>query len=175
VHERFNVLANLPQPVIMAVHGYCLGAGVEVVMMGDIRIAADDAIFALPEPQVGVSIDAGGDMRLASEVGAGWAKLLAFTGRRFDAESAARIGLVQEVVPREQLVAHVNALAQEIADNAPLAVQGIKRTINFWSQQGMSEAMRFEAASAAQLFVSDDMTRGYAAKAKKEKADFEGK
>ena len=175
VHERFNVLANLPQPVLMAVHGYCLGAGVEVVMMGDIRIAADDAIFALPEPQVGVSIDAGGDLRLVTEIGAGWAKLMAFTGRRIDAETALRIGIVQEVVPRSELVAHTRALADEIAENAPLAVQGIKRTINFWAQQGLSEAMRFEAASAAQLFVSEDMTKGYAAKAKKQKADFEGK
>ena len=64
VHERFRVLSNLPQPVIMAIHGYCLGAGLEVAMMGDIRIAADDAQFALPEPKVGVSIDAGGDLRM---------------------------------------------------------------------------------------------------------------
>jgi len=69
VHERFNVLANLPQPVLMAVHGYCLGAGFEVAMMGDIRIAADDARFALPEPKVGVSIDAGGDIRCRSTRG----------------------------------------------------------------------------------------------------------
>ena len=65
VHERFKVFAHLPQPVLMAIHGYCLGAGLEVAMMGDIRIAADDVQFALPEPKVGVSIDAGGDLRLS--------------------------------------------------------------------------------------------------------------
>ena len=175
VHERFKVLSNLPQPVIMAIHGYCLGAGLEVAMMGDIRIAADDAEFALPEPRVGVSIDAGGDLRLAHEIGSGWTKLLAMTGRRIDAESALRIGIVQEVVPRSELVDHAVALAAEISANAPLAVQAIKRTINFRAEQGLSEAMQFEAASAAPLFTSDDMQQGYKAMAKKENPRFEGK
>ena len=94
----------------MAIHGYCLGAGLEVAMMGDIRIAADDARFALPEPKVGVSIDAGGDLRLIAEIGAGWTQLLAFTGRRIDAETALRLGIVQEVVPRDALREHVRAL-----------------------------------------------------------------
>jgi len=175
VHERFHVLAHLPQPVIMAIHGYCLGAGLEVAMMGDIRVASDDAKFALPEPKVGVSIDAGGDMRLASEIGAGWTRLLAMTGRRIDAEMAARIGIVQEVVPKDTLVAHVRALGEEIARNAPLAVQGIKRTVNYRAEQGLAEALRFEAASAAPLFTSDDMAQGYKAMAAKEDPEFEGK
>lgn len=175
VHERFNVLASLPQPVIMAIHGYCLGAGLEVALMGDIRIAADDAKFALPEPKVGVGIDAGGDLRLVREIGAGWTKLLAFTGRRIDAETALRLGIVQEVVPKDDLLSHVRTLAEEIVANAPLAVQTIKRTINFRAEQGMTEAQRFEAASAAPLFTSDDMTEGYRAMAAKEPAKFEGK
>ena len=175
VHERFHVLSNLPQPVLMAIHGHCLGAGLEIAMMGDVRIAADDAQFALPEPKVGVSIDAGGDLRLVTELGAGWTRLLAFTGRRIDAATALRIGIVQEVVPRAELVAHVGALAAEIAANAPLAVQGIKRTINFQAERGLAEALRFEAASAAPLFTSDDMAKGYKAMAEKQKPDFEGK
>ena len=175
VHERFQVFSKLPQPILVAIQGYCLGAGLEVAMMGDVRIAAEDAKFGLPEPRVGVSIDAGGDLRLVTEIGAGWTKLLAFTGRRIDAETAARIGIVQEVVPNDGLQAHVEALAHEIAANAPLAVQGIKRTIDYRAEQGLAEAMRFEAASAAPLFTSDDMQLGYKAMAAKEKADFEGK
>jgi len=175
VHERFHVFANLPQPVLMAIHGYCLGAGLEIAMMGDVRVAADDARFALPEPKVGVSLDAGGDLRLITEIGAGWTRLLALTGRRIDAETALRIGIVQEVVPREQLLPHVRALAQEIASNAPLAVQAIKRTINYRAEQGLAEALRFEAASASPIFVSDDMALGYQAMAEKRAADFEGK
>ena len=175
VHERFHLLAELPQPVLMAIHGYCLGAGLEVAMMGDIRIAADDARFALPEPKVGVSIDAGGDLRLITEIGAGATRLLAFTGRRIDADAALRLGIVQEVVPRDALQGHVRALALEIAANAPLAVQAIKRTINYRAQQGLSEALRFEAASAAPLFTSDDMAQGYKAMAAKTPPEFEGK
>lgn len=175
VHERFQVLAGLPQPVLMAIHGYCLGAGLEIAMMGDIRIAAEDAKFALPEPKVGVSIDAGGDLRLASEIGAGWTKLLALTGRRIDAGTALRIGIVQEVVAVDALQSHVQSLAEEIAANAPLAVQAIKRTVNFRAAQGLTEALRFEAASAAPLFTSDDMTEGYRAMAAKQPPEFEGK
>ena len=83
--------------------------------------------------------------------------------------------LVQEVVPRDDLRAHVRALAEEIAANAPLAVQVIKRTVNFRAEQGMAEALRFEAASASPLFVSDDMAKGYKAMAAKEDPGFEGK
>jgi enoyl-CoA hydratase/carnithine racemase len=175
VHERFHVFANLPQPVVVAIHGYCLGAGLEMAMMGDVRIAADDARFALPEPKVGVSIDSGGDLRLVTEIGAAATKLLAFTGRRIDADTALRLGIVQEVVPLDELVAHSRALCEEIAANAPLAVQGIKRSINFWAERGLAEAMRFEAASASPNFVSDDMALGYKAMAEKSEPDFEGK
>ncbi|HLI72328.1 MAG TPA: enoyl-CoA hydratase/isomerase family protein, partial [Acidimicrobiales bacterium] len=87
-HERFKVFSELPQPIVAAVQGYCLGFGFELVLMCDIRVAAADAVFALPEAQVGVGIDGGGDLRLAHEVGTGWAKLLALTGRRIDAATA---------------------------------------------------------------------------------------
>lgn len=174
-HERFKVFAELPQPVVAAVQGYCLGFGFELVLMADIRICAQDAIFALPEAQVGVSIDAGGDLRLAHEVGAGWAKLLAYTGRRIDARTAERIGLVQEVTTTGELTAQAMVIAREIAANAPLAVQSIKRTIDSFTYRGMTEAMRFAAMSASIEFVSDDMPAGYAAKAAKKPIVFEGK
>ena len=82
---------------------------------------------------------------------------------------------VQELRAKDDLIEHVKALALEISANAPLAVQGIKRTINYRAEQGLQEAMQFEAASASVLFTSDDMTLGYAAMAKKEDANFEGK
>ncbi|HUY22656.1 MAG TPA: enoyl-CoA hydratase-related protein, partial [Acidimicrobiales bacterium] len=154
---------------------YCLGFGFELVLMSDIRIAAEDAVFALPEAQVGVGIDGGGDLRLAHEAGAGWAKLLAFTGRRLDARTAERIGVVQQITSTEDLLPTAMAIAEEIAANAPLAVQSIKRTIDGFTYRGLTEAMRFEAMSAAIEFVSDDMPAGYAAKAKKQPVVFEGK
>src|SRR3954454_6699407 len=175
VHERFRAFAALPQPIVMAVQGYCLGFGFELALMGDIRVCSDDAVFALPEATVGVGVDAGGDLRLARGVGAGWAKLLALTGRRIDAATAARLGIVQQVVSRPELDETAYAIAREIRDNAPLSVQSIKRTINEFADRGMAEALRFEAMSASVEFVSEDMPKGYAAKAAKEPVEFEGK
>jgi enoyl-CoA hydratase/carnithine racemase len=175
VHERFHAFSGLPQPIVAAVHGYCLGFGFELALMADIRVASDDAVFALPEAQVGVGVDAGGDLRLAREVGTVWAKLLALTGRRIDAATALRLGIVQEVVARADLDEAACAIANEIRDNAPLAVQSNKRSINAFADTGLTDALRFEALSAAVEFVSDDMPKGYAAKAAKQPVDFEGK
>ena len=97
--ERWHVVSDLPQPVIVAIQGYCLGAGVELALLGDIRVAADNAIFAMPQATIGVPVVGGADMRMAGECGAGAARLLAFTGRRFSAEQAEQIGFVQQVVP----------------------------------------------------------------------------
>jgi enoyl-CoA hydratase/carnithine racemase len=175
VHERFRVFSELPQPTVAAVQGYCLGFGFEWALMCDIRVAAADAIFALPEAQVGVSIDAGGDLRLAHEIGTGGAKLLALTGRRIDAAKALQLGIVQEVVEKDQLLDTARGIATEIAANAPLAVQSIKRTIDAFAYRGLAESLKFEALSASVEFVSEDMPAGYAAKAKKQPVKFEGK
>jgi enoyl-CoA hydratase len=173
--ERWQVVSDLPQPVIVAIQGYCLGAGVELALLGDIRVAADNAIFAMPQATIGVPVVAGADMRLAGECGAGAARLLAFTGRRFSAQHAEQIGFVQQVVPADDLLATARALAAEIAGNAPLAVQGIKRTINAWARRGFTEAARFEAMSSSIAFVSEDLYEGFAAAAAKRRPTFEGK
>jgi enoyl-CoA hydratase len=175
VHEQFHHFAGLPQPIVAAVHGYCLGFGFELALMADIRVASDDAVFGLPEAGIGVSIDAGGDMRIARDAGAGWAKLLALTGRRIDAATAEQIGIVQSVVSREALDETAMQIAREIRDNAPLAVQSIKRTINEFADRGLTDAMRFEALSASVEFVSEDMPKGYAARAARQTPEFEGK
>jgi len=172
--ERYQVVSDLPQPVIVAIQGYCLGAGLEVSLLGDIRIAADDATFAFPQATLGIPVVAGADMRMALECGAGNTKLLALTGRRFDAAHALRIGLVQEVVARDALDEHALALAREIAANGPIAVQSIKRTINGLVRQGFQEAARFEAMSSSIAFVSNDVNEGARAFAEKRKPDYTG-
>jgi enoyl-CoA hydratase/carnithine racemase len=174
LHERLATLAHLPQPVIMAIQGPCLGSGLELAMMGDLRVAASDAEFGLPEPRFGFPPETGGELRLAEESGAGWAKLLAFTGRRLDAATALRIGIVQQVVPPGELLSTVRDLAAEIATNAPLAVQGIKRTINSFVEQGLVDAMRFEAISASLCMVSDDLHEGVRARSAAQSANFGG-
>ncbi len=93
----------------------------------------------------------------------------------FDAATALRLGIVQEVVAPDDLPDHARALCEEIAAKAPLAVQSIKRTINFWSERGLAEAMQFVAMSSAPNFVSDDMAEGYRAMAERRDVKFEGK
>ncbi|MFD9636564.1 enoyl-CoA hydratase/isomerase family protein [Streptomyces violascens] len=175
VHERFAAFAGLPQPVISAVQGYCLGFGFELALMADIRIASDDAVFALPETGIGVAVDAGGDLRIARDAGAGWAKLLALTGRRIDAPTAERIGLVQLVVSKGELVAASMDLAAEIAANAPLAVRSVKRNIDGFADAGLAAALDRTALAAALTLTSEDAREGYAAKADRRPPAFDGK
>lgn len=175
VHERFAAFARLPQPVVAAVQGYCLGFGFELALMADIRIAAEDAVFALPETGIGVAVDAGGDLRIARDAGAGWAKLLALTGRRIDASTAERLGLVQQVVSEGELEKEARALAVEIAANAPLAVRAVKRNIDAFADAGLAEALDRTAMAAALTLTSEDAREGYAAKAARRPPTFEGK
>jgi enoyl-CoA hydratase len=172
--ERWQVLSDLPQPVIVAIQGYCLGAGVELALLGDIRIAADDAIFAFPQATIGVPVVGGADVRMAAECGAAATKLRVLTGRRFGAEEAAAIGFVQQVVPRDELLAAARGLADEIAANAPLAVQSIKRAVNAFVRRDFADAARFEALTSSVAFVSEDLYEGFAAGAAKRRAEFLG-
>ncbi|GGS14359.1 enoyl-CoA hydratase [Streptomyces aureoverticillatus] len=174
-HERFRAFAGLPQPIVAAVQGYCLGFGFELALMADVRIAADDAVFALPEAQLGVAVDAGGDLRVAREAGAGWAKFLALTGRRIDAATAERLHLAQLVVPRDDVDATARAVAAEIAANAPLAVRGIKRDIDAYADAGLDRALDRVATTAAITLTSEDVGEGFAAKGAGRAGEFEGK
>jgi enoyl-CoA hydratase len=174
-HERFAAFARLPQPVVAAVRGYCLGFGFELALMADVRIAADDAVFALPEAQLGVAVDAGGDLRIAREAGAGWAKLLALTGRRLDAVTAERLHLVQLLVASDELDKSARAVAAEIAVNAPLAVQGVKHDIDAYADAGLAAALDRTAMSAALTLTSDDSREGYGAKGARRVPRFQGK
>jgi enoyl-CoA hydratase len=174
-HRRTRAIEETPQPIIVAMHGYCLGAGLEVAMLGDVRIAAEGTQFGCPEARIGVPIDCGLDMRLAAEVGPAWAKWLTFTGRRIDATKAAQIGLLQDVFPADQLFVEARRIADEIAANAPIAVQAIKRTIDMFADRGLDDALRFEAMNAAVGFVSEDLIEGFASGRDKRPPRFEGK
>ncbi|MFI8961654.1 enoyl-CoA hydratase/isomerase family protein [Streptomyces sp. NPDC053493] len=174
-HERFAAFARLPQPVVAAVQGYCLGFGFELALMADIRIAADDAVFALPETGIGVAVDAGGDLRIAREAGAGWAKYLALTGRRIDAATAERLGLVQCVTTPEELTATAYETAAAVAAAAPLAVRAVKRNVDAYADQGLDAALDRTALAAALTLTSDDVREGYAAKAARRPPRFEGR
>lgn len=115
------------KPMIAAVNGYCLGGGLELALQCDLRIACDKASFALPESKVASIPAVGGVQYLLHAVPAAHAMKMAMTGERIDAQEAARIGLVSDVVPAAALLDTAMAIAQRIAANGPLAVQAIKK------------------------------------------------
>ena len=150
-------VAAFPSPVIAAVHGYALGGGTEVALACDIRIAADTAIFGLPEVSVGLIPGAGGVTRLPNLVGIGRARELMFSARRIDAVEAERIGLVEQVVPLDELETAARDLAGTIATHAPLAMRALKRALR--SSQGLPIERATEAVLVERRPL--DQTRDY--------------
>ena len=131
MHLAFEGLAALPIPVIAAVHGWCIGAGTELICACDIRLCSQDARFSLPEVKLGIAADLGGLQRLPGIIGQGWARQLALTGEPIDAGTALRIGLVTEVhAGPEALFERANALALHLAGLPQKALEGTKRVLN---------------------------------------------
>jgi len=144
----FNMYENLAVPVIAAINGYCMGAGMELVLACDIRLASDTAILSIPEITFGVIPDMGGTQRLPRIVGPGKAKELIYTGRRIDAAEALRVGLVDHIYPKDSLMSEARQLAEEIAAHTPAAVQGAKRAINVAMSHSLEVGLTYETATA---------------------------
>lgn len=125
----WQLLAACPKPLVAAIHGYAIGAGVELACLCDLRIAAEGTIFSVPEVTLGLIPGAGGSQTLPRVVRRGWALELILTGERCDATRAQTIGLVNRVVPAEQLLDEAEAVARRIAANPPAAVQAAKRAL----------------------------------------------
>jgi enoyl-CoA hydratase/carnithine racemase len=160
VQAMQEAIWQLPQPVIAAIHGTCLGGGLELAMACDIRIAEEQVELGQPEVRLGIIPGAGGTQNLPRLVPIGRAKRLLFTGERIGAAEAKAIGLVDEVVPAGEALATARALAAEIAAAAPLAVAAAKRAVNLGLQMGLLEAHRMEASLFATLVDSDDFREG---------------
>ena len=140
----FAMYQELAIPVIAAINGYCLGAGMELSLCCDMRLASDSAIFGLPEMQLGVIPDVGSTQRLPRIVGLSMAKELILTGRRIDATEALRIGLVDHVYRRDQLMTEARKLAEEIAKIDSRLVQGAKRATNLTMSTPLEAGLRME-------------------------------
>lgn len=140
----FTMYEELAVPVIAAINGYALGVGMELILCCDIRLACDTAIFALPEVQFGIVPDMGSTQRLPRIVSPGIAKELILSGRRIDAAEALRVGLVDHVYPKEQLMTEARKLAEEIASLHPSVVQGAKRAINVAMSTPLDAGLRIE-------------------------------
>lgn len=166
-HRVMQRLASLRQPVIAAVQGLAFGGGLELAMAADIRIASANAVFAMPEVTIGTLPGWGGTQRLPALVGVARAKQMIFSGERIDAETAERWGLVNEVVAPEELTGRVTRLAQQIAANAPIAVQLAKSAIDH-------DAAALEAFAGALAASVEDGKEGMAAFREKRPPQFRG-
>jgi len=152
----FNKIEALPFPTIAAVRGYCLGGGCELSMCCDLRVAGESAKFGQPEVALGIIPAGGGTQRLPRLVGLGIAKELIFTGRIIDAAEAHRIGLVNRVLPDDEVMDGARALAGEILKQGALAVRLAKTALNASSRTGQDAGLLIEQISQAVLFESAD-------------------
>src|SRR5260221_5110758 len=123
------LLADYPKPTIACIRGFCLGGGMQVAMAADIRIASENSQFGIPAARLGIAYGYDGLKNLVSLVGPSWARLLMYTGMRIDSAEAARIGLVDRLVPDTELWDATLDIARTISGNAPLAVQAANVTI----------------------------------------------
>ena len=159
---------------IAAVNGVAFGGGCELALACDLRIAADHAVFALPEPSLGIIPGAGGTQRLPRVVGLGRAKEMILTGARWDAAQALRYGLVSEVVPAGELLAAAGRMAERILRLGPLAVRLSKAALNASAQMPLAAGLVFESTVQAITFASADKSEGTTAFLEKRPPQFRG-
>ncbi len=147
--DVWRLLATLGIPKLAALHGYVLGTGLELALFCDVRIAADDAVFALPEGRLGLMPAAGATQTLARVAGPGTALSLALTGSRIDAREAKRLRIVSRVVPAGRLRAEADVLARELAARDPRAVASLLRAVREGGELTLEQGLRLEARLAA--------------------------
>lgn len=170
--ETLGLIENLGKPVVAAINGFALGGGLETAMACTIRIAVDHAHFGQPEVKLGVIPGGGGTQRLPRLVGKGRALQLMLTGGMIDSAEAYRIGLVNEVVPAVDLIPRAEAILQEIAANAPLAVRYAIHAVNSESQ---SDGIVLEASYFGLLAGTEDKKEGTTAFIEKRAPHFSGR
>jgi enoyl-CoA hydratase len=169
-------VADCRLPVIAAVHGYCIGGGVDLISACDIRLASADAVFSVREAKVAIVADLGSLQRLPGIIGRGHLAELAFTGKDIPATRAESIGLVNQVSPdADSVLADARALAAEIAANSPLAVQGTKAVLAAGDGRSVAEGLEYVATWNAGSLASDDLVEAMAAFMEKRPAVFTGR
>ena len=169
------LLANYPKPTIACIRGFCLGGGMQVAMLTDIRIAAEDSQFGIPAAKLGIAYGYDGLRNLVSLVGPSWARLIMYTGMRIGSAEALRIGLVDRVLPNGELWNATMEIARTISGNAPLAIKAAKITI----AQVLKDPDKRDMAAIKQIGIdcmdSEDFREGRRAFMEKRKPQFKGK
>ena len=155
-NDVFRKIETFPIPVIAAINGYALGGGCELAMSCDIRICSENAIFGQPEVGLGITPGFGGTQRLARLVGLGMAKQMIFTAQNIRSDEAYRIGLVNAVHPKEELLNEAKKLATTIAKNGANAIKNSKKAINDGYQMEIDKAIQIEEQLFGECFQSDE-------------------
>jgi enoyl-CoA hydratase/carnithine racemase len=170
-----NVLEECRKPVIAAVHGLCVGGGLDIISACDIRLCTEDASFSLRETAVGFVADMGVLQRLPHIIGQGFTREMAYTARFYSAKEAERMGLVNAVCPDQTaLMDAAKKLAGQIAANAPLAVMGTKDVLNYSRTAPILDGMAKAIEKNAMFLTSKDIKEAATAFAEKRKPDFKG-
>src|ERR1700716_3328944 len=169
------LLADYPKPTIACIGGFCLGGGMQVAMLADIRIAAENSQFGIPAAKLGIAYGYDGLKHLVSLVGPSWARLLMYTGMRIDSAEALRIGLVDRVVPDADLWNATSEIARTISCNAPLAIQAAKITIAQVLKDPDKRDMDAIKAIGTACMYSQDSREGRQAFMEKRKPKFRGR
>ena len=171
----FRAIEKFPKPVIAAINGFALGGGCELALACHIRIASENAQLGLPEVTLGIIPGYGGTQRMARLLGKGKALELILTGDRIKADEAGRIGLVNRVVPADQLMSAAEDMARTMAKRGPLAVRAAIEAVMSGSDMPFDEGQRLEATLFGLLASTEDMKEGMSAFLEKRTADFKGK
>jgi enoyl-CoA hydratase/carnithine racemase len=160
LQSSFTAVARIPKPVIAAVTGYALGGGCELALCADVRFAAEDAVLGQPEILLGVIPGAGGTQRLTRLVGPSKAKDIIFTGRFVKAEEALAIGLVDRVLPADQVYAEAHAWAARFSNAASYALRAAKESIDRGAETDLETGLEIERQQFAALFATQDRDIG---------------
>jgi enoyl-CoA hydratase len=175
LQRTFTALTECPQPVIAAIHGYCLGAGIDLITACDIRWASADATFSVRETRMGLVADVGTMQRLPRIISPGDVAELIYTGADITAERALEMRLVTRVLPDQPMLwAEVQTLAESIAANSPLVVQGAKRVLQAGEGRTIDQALDYMAVWNAAFLLSDDLGEAMSAHLEKRKPTFKG-
>ena len=172
----YDLIENFPKPTISMINGYCIGGGLNLAACTDIRIASDKSKFSMPAAKLALGYPFDAIRRLINAVGASAAKFLMFTAKPIDANRALILGLIQEMVPEEELLDHVVTLANTIASNAPITVKSMKFiTSQVMQPDYLSKDLVVCDAMVAACFQSEDYVEGRKAFMEKRKPDFKGR
>ena len=173
LQDTLTSLERCRKPVLAAVHGACIGGGIDLITCADMRYCSEDAYFSIKEIDIGMVADVGTLQRLPRLIGEGMARELAYTGRRVDAGEAREIRLVNRVFgTREELYAGVRKIGAAIAAKSPLSIRGTKEMISYARDHSVADGLNYVATWNAAMLMSEDLQKAMMANMSKQGADF---